>query len=198
MPAEKNIRAFLAIEPSEDVLQAMVRLQEKLKREIGGKMSWTRPQGQHLTLKFFGDISTEDVKNISSVVQNRVAPKLSLNLKIEKPGVFPDVRKPRVLWCGTSGDVEKLSALQKQLDGDFAGIGFPEEDRPFRAHLTLARIKDSHGLTGLGEALTKHSAFTAGEFTCNKLILFQSKLTPQGAVYTKLAMFPSVGCGLQR
>ena len=191
MPAEKNIRAFLAIEPSEDVLQTMVRLQEKLKREISGKVSWTRPQGQHLTLKFFGDISTDDVKNISAAVQNRIAPGWSLNLKIEKPGVFPDARKPRVLWCGTSGDVEKLSALQKQLDGDFAAIGFPEEDRPFRAHLTLARIKDSHGLTGLGDALTKHSAFVAGEFTCNELILFQSKLTPQGAIYTRLATFPS-------
>jgi 2'-5' RNA ligase len=193
MPAEKNIRAFLAIEPPEDILQAMVRLQEKLKREISGKLSWTRPQGQHLTLKFFGDISTEDVKNISAAVQNRVAPKLSLHLKIEKPGVFPDARKPRVLWCGASGDVEKLSALRKQLDGDFAAIGFPEEDRPFRAHLTLARIKDPHGLTGLGEALTKHSAFAAGEFTCNELILFQSKLTPQGAIYTRLAAFPPAG-----
>ena len=197
MPAEKNIRAFLAIEPSEDVLQTMVRLQEKLKREISGKVSWTRPQGQHLTLKFFGDISTDDVKNISAAVQNRIAPGWSLNLKIEKPGVFPDARKPRVLWCGTSGDVEKLSALQKQLDGDFAAIGFPEEDRPFQAHLTLARIKDSHGLTGLGDALTKHRAFTAGEFTCNELILFQSKLTPQGAIYTRLATFPPAG-GLQR
>ncbi len=193
MPAEKNIRAFLAIEPPEDVLQAMVRLQEKLKREISGKISWTRPQGQHLTLKFFGDISTEDVKNISAAVQNRVAAGLSLNLKIEKLGVFPDARKPRVLWCGTSGDVEKLFALQKQLDRDFAAIGFPEEDRPFRAHLTLARIKDSHGLTGLGDALTKHSAFVAGEFICHELILFQSKLTPQGAIYTRLATFPSAG-----
>ena len=62
--SEKNIRAFLAIEPPEDILQAMSRLQEKLKREISGRISWTKPQGQHLTLKFFGDISTEDVKNI--------------------------------------------------------------------------------------------------------------------------------------
>ena len=185
----KNIRAFLAIEPSEDVLQAMVRLQEKLKREISGKISWTRPQGQHLTLKFFGDISTEDANNISAAVQNRVAG-FPLNLKIEKLGVFPNARKPRVLWCGTSGDVEKLIHLQKQLDGDFAGIGFPEEERPFRAHLTLGRIKDSHGLIGISEALNKHSAFIAGEFTCNELILFQSKLTPQGAIYTRLATFP--------
>ena len=188
----KNIRAFLAIEPPEGILQSVIRLQEKLKMEISGRISWTRPQGQHLTLKFFGDISTEDVNHIRTAVQNRVAPGWSLNLSIEKTGVFPDARKPRVLWCGATGDVEKLSALQKQLDSDFAGIGFPREDRPFRAHLTLGRIKESHGLSGLSEALTKHNAFNAGEFTCKELVLFQSKLTAQGPVYTKLAVFPLV------
>jgi 2'-5' RNA ligase len=185
----KNIRAFLAIELPEDILQAMSGLQEKLKREIGGRISWTRPQGQHLTLKFFGDISVEDVKNICTAVQKRIVSGQSLNLKIEKLGVFPDTRKPRVLWCGVTGDVEKLSVLQKQLENDFAGIGFPAEDRPFRPHLTLGRIKDSRGVSGISEALTKYSAFAAGEFICKELFLFQSKLSPQGATYTKLAEF---------
>jgi 2'-5' RNA ligase len=187
--SEKNIRAFLAIEPPEDILQAMSRLQEKLKREISGRISWTKPQGQHLTLKFFGDISTGDVKNICSAVQNQVVSEPSLNLKIEKLGVFPDARRPRVLWCGVTGDGEKLSVLQKQLDSDFATTGFPREDRPFWAHLTLGRIKESRNLSGISEALTKHNAFAAGEFSCKELILFQSKLSSQGAVYTKLAEF---------
>ena len=98
--AIKDIRVFLAMEPSEDVLQAMSRLQEKLKRKISGRISWTRPEGQHLTLKFFGDISPEDVKNISSAVQNRVAPGLPLNLKIEKLCVFPDAHRCRGLLPG--------------------------------------------------------------------------------------------------
>ena len=191
--SEKNIRAFLAIDPPEDILQAMSRLQEKLKREISGRISWTKPQGQHLTLKFFGDISTEDVKNICSAVQNRATSEQSLNLKIEKLGVFPGARRPLVIWCGVTDDVEKLSGLQKQLDSDFAGIGFPRENRPFRAHLTIGRIKDPSGLTGISEALTKYNAFAAGEFSCKELILFQSRLTPQGAIYTKLAEFALSG-----
>jgi RNA 2',3'-cyclic 3'-phosphodiesterase len=117
----------------------------------------------------------------------------TLNLKIEKLGVFPDARKPRVLWCGFTGDVERLSLLRKQLDDDFASIGFPREDRPFRAHLTLARIKDVHGLTGISQALAKHGSFIAGEFIGKELILFQSRLTPQGAVYTRLAEFELIG-----
>jgi 2'-5' RNA ligase len=164
-------------------------MQEKLKREISGRLSWTRPQGQHLTLKFFGDISKEDVNNICSAVQKRVVAEQKLNLKIEKLGVFPDARRPRVLWCGVTGDVEKLVTLQKKLDSDFAAIGFPPEDRSFKAHLTLARIKDSRDITGMSEALKKNSIFTAGDFTGDKLFLFQSNLSPQGAVYTKLAEF---------
>ena len=187
--SEKNIRAFLAIDPPENILQAMSRLQEKLKREIGGRISWTKAQGQHLTLKFFGDISTEDVKNICSAVQNRVTSEPSLNLKVEKLGVFPDARRPLVIWCGVTGDVENLSVLQEKLDSDFAGIGFPRENRPFQAHLTLGRIKDPSGLTGISKALIKYNAFAAGEFNCTVLILFQSRLTPQGAIYTKLAEF---------
>jgi 2'-5' RNA ligase len=187
--SEKNIRAFLAIDPPEDILQAMSRLQEKLKREIGGRISWTKPQGQHLTLKFFGDISTEDLKNICSAVQKRIVSESKLNLKVETLGVFPDARRPRVLWCGISGDLEKLIALQKILDRDFADIGFPVEDRPFQAHLTLGRIKGSQGLTEINEALIRYNTVAAGEFNCTELILFQSRLTPQGAIYTKLAEF---------
>ena len=191
--SEKNIRAFLAVEPPEEILQTVIRLQEKLKREISGRLSWTRPGGQHLTLKFFGDVSTDDIDSIGRAVKARLAADWTLNLKIEKLGVFPNARKPRVLWCGTSGDVEKLAALQKQLEADFAEMGFPEEGRPFRAHLTLARVRASHGLAGMDEALQKHSAFSAGEFTVKELVLFQSRLTPQGAIYARLATFPLAG-----
>ncbi|MGB5216908.1 MAG: RNA 2',3'-cyclic phosphodiesterase [Smithella sp.] len=191
--SEKNIRAFLAIEPPEDILQKISRLQEKLRREISGRLSWTRPQGQHLTLKFFGDISKEDINNISAAVQKRTVAEQKLNLKVEKLGVFPDVRRPRVLWCGITGDVEKLINLQKKLDGDFAALGFPAEERPYRAHLTLARIKDWRDLMGTNEALVKYGTFTAGEFIADKLFLFQSNLSPQGAVYTKLAEFTLSG-----
>ena len=191
--AEKNIRAFLAIEPPEDLLQTVIRLQEKLKREISGRLSWTKPGRQHLTLKFFGDVSAGDVDQISRILHNRLQFGAAIRLKIEKLGILPDASRPRVLWCDTSGNVEGLAALQKQMEADFAGIGFPEEDRPFRAHLTLARIKDPREISGLNDALTKHAAFSAGEFQVREMILFQSKRTPQGAIYTRLATFPLTG-----
>jgi 2'-5' RNA ligase len=184
---EKNIRAFLAIEPPENILEAVVRVQEKLKREIAGKLSWTSPQGNHLTLKFFGNISAADVKNIGSAIKKQAANVSPLLLKVKNIGVFPDWRKPRVLWLGTEGDTERLTLLQNKLEADFETLGFPRENRPFRAHLTLARIKIPQSAAGLEEAAKKLSAFSAGEFSATELILFQSKLTPQGAIYTRLA-----------
>jgi len=186
LDAEKNIRAFLAIEPPEDILAAVGRLQEKLKREIRGAISWTRPQGNHLTLKFFGNIDRTDVQTICAAAKMQTAGTPPLLLKMEKIGVFPDLRRPRVLWIGAAGDVAPLTLLQNKLEVSFAQLGFPQENRPFRAHLTLGRIKDARTAAGIGEALKKHSDFTAGEFRATELILFQSNLTPQGAIYTKL------------
>jgi 2'-5' RNA ligase len=186
---QKNIRAFLAIEPSEDILQAVSGLQEKLKYEITGKISWTRPQGNHITLKFFGNIDQGDIKNICTAVEKQVASVPPLSLTIEKLGVFPDAQRPRVLWLGATGDVEKLAALQIRMEKDFEGIGFPRENRPFRTHLTLGRIKIPQEIAGISETLKKYNDFTVGEFSCRELVLFQSKLTPQGAVYTKLKKF---------
>jgi RNA 2',3'-cyclic 3'-phosphodiesterase len=190
MEAEKNIRAFLAIEPAAEILAAVARLQEKLKREISGAISWTRPQGNHLTLKFFGNIGLTDVENISAAVKKQAAEAMPLVLKVEKMGVFPDLRKPRVLWVGTTGDIEKLTVLQNKLEAGFEVLGFPRENRPFRAHLTLGRIKDSRAAAGIAAALKKYGEFAAGEFHIRELILFRSKLTPQGAIYTKLETFP--------
>ena len=116
MDAEKNIRAFLAIEPPADVLAAIGRLQEKLKREIRGAISWTRPQGNHLTLKFFGNIDQTDVQNICAAVRTQATATLPMLLKMEKIGVFPDLRRPRVLWVSTAGDVQQLTALQNRLE----------------------------------------------------------------------------------
>ncbi|MGV8057640.1 MAG: RNA 2',3'-cyclic phosphodiesterase [Smithellaceae bacterium] len=189
MDAQKDLRAFLAIEPSAEVLGAIARLQEKLKREISGSVSWTRPQGNHLTLKFFGNIDRHSVEDICTVVKKQAATTPHLLLKVEKLGVFPDLRRPRVLWVGTAGDNEKLTLLQNKLEEEFEVLGFPRENRPFRAHLTLGRIKDARAAAGIDAAIKKYSTFTAGEFRATELMLFRSQLTPQGAMYTNLADF---------
>jgi len=89
--------------------------------------------------------------------------------------------------------VERLIALQQAIDQGLEACGFPREQRPFRAHLTLARIKSPQGLGGLDGVLTAKGSESAGNFTATGLTLFKSDLTPKGAIYTTLGHFPFQG-----
>ena len=111
-------------------------------------------------------------------------------LNVRNLGAFPSVNRPRVLWLGLDGDTDALISLQAQIDTGFQDYGFKKEERPFRPHLTLARIKEPKGLDGLAEAVKKNEDYNAGSFTISGLTLFKSDLKPTGAIYTKLAYFP--------
>lgn len=195
MTAERTIRAFLALDPPEEILREVGRIQDRLRKLIYGDLRWVRPEGIHLTLKFFGDIPETAVVNISAVAGQAAAAVGSFELAIGGTGVFPDPSRPRVVWLGMNGEVARLVTFQQGLERALREIGFPPEERPFRPHLTLGRIKSQKGLSGLAEALEKEKAVTAGNFTASGLSLFQSDLTPRGAVYTRLAGYPFAGQG---
>ncbi|HUH66537.1 MAG TPA: RNA 2',3'-cyclic phosphodiesterase [Syntrophales bacterium] len=190
MNDKKSLRAFLAVDPPSNIYDEIVRIQERLKKAIKGDVRWVRPEGIHLTLKFFGWIYESDIANISQVVKDKAANMRPLSLHVRRLGVFPTATRPRVLWLGIDGDTEPLIRLQKEIDDGLLNYGFGKEDRPFKPHLTLSRIKDPKGITGLVEAMKKNEDYTAGSFTVDGLTLFKSDLKPTGAVYTKLVNFP--------
>jgi RNA 2',3'-cyclic 3'-phosphodiesterase len=193
MTDETGIRSFLAIDPPEEVLNGIDAVQRRLRKLIEGDIRWVRPEGIHLTLKFFGDIFATDVANIASVAEKATEKERPFSLAIGGAGVFPDPHRPRVLWLGMNGDVERLLVFQKGLDQSLHESGFLREERPFRPHLTVARIKTSRGLIGLVRALEKNEEYSAGRFVASGLSLMRSELTPRGAIYTKLKWFPFAG-----
>jgi len=140
-----------------------------------------------------GDISENAVANISAVTEKAAAAVRPFELAIGGAGVFPDMNRPRIIWLGMNGDVARLVAFQNELEQTLQGMGFPREERPFRPHLTLGRIKAPKGMTGLADALNKGETFAAGRFKASVLGLFKSDLTPQGAIYTQLAGYPFTG-----
>ncbi|MFH1080792.1 MAG: RNA 2',3'-cyclic phosphodiesterase [Pseudomonadota bacterium] len=193
MPEGETIRAFLALDLPTEVLHEIADIQGALKKNIRGAVSWVRPEGIHLTLKFFGDLAVKDVSAVSEVVAGQAAGARPLNLEAKGLGVFPGLRRPRVLWFGIGGEVERLIAIQKAVDQGLGAHGFPREERPFRAHLTLARIKSPQGLRGLDDVLAAKGSESAGKFTATGLALIKSDLTPKGAIYTTLGHFPFQG-----
>jgi 2'-5' RNA ligase len=187
------IRAFLALDPPPEVLRRIADIQAAIRRNIRGTWRWVRPEGIHLTLKFFGDIVQNDVDAIAEVVAGQATVVRPLYLEVKGLGVFPGLRRPRVLWLGIGGEVERLTALQKAIDQGLETSGFAREERPFRAHLSLARIKSPQSLEGLNGILAAKGSESFGKFTATGLSLFQSDLTPKGAIYKILRHFPFQG-----
>ena len=185
----KKIRAFIAIDVPEPVLRAIAEAQDTL-RGSGLKIRWVRKEGIHLTLKFLGDIDSDDVEKIRAGMGRATKAFSPVTMRADGLGVFPDLRRPRVVWVGLSGDIEALRALQRDLESQLNGLGFPKEKRPFKGHLTLGRVKGRLDRMKLREALEALGDFRTESFSAQSLVLFQSELRPDGAVYSRLAEVP--------
>lgn len=190
----KTIRAFLAIDLPAPVREKIAVIQAGLRSALEG-VRWTRPEGIHLTLKFFGDIEKSDIGSISDIVDKKTrSGGGSLLLSLGRIGAFPNPGRARVLWLGVEGEIEKLASLQGSMEGDFETLGFARETRSFKPHLTLGRARSSRGaIKGLREVMEKMHYEKANPFSAGGLTLFKSDLMPGGAVYTKLAYFPFGG-----
>lgn len=182
------IRAFIAIKLPEFVLVKVVEVQNLFKSK-GIHITWVKPEKVHLTLKFLGDIEPSDVELIVSAISECTKHNDPANLFVKGAGVFPDLRRPRVLWLGIGGDIQKLIAFQKNLDErlfDASNGRFKPEERPFKGHLTIGRIKDKINSDSLINALRQIGLTETGAFKADALHLIQSRLTSSGPVYTTL------------
>ena len=193
MDDQGSIRTFLAIEIPLDILNEIGSIQSRLKRTLQGMVRWVRPEAIHLTLKFFGNVSENNIAEISRIMEEHVNGISPFAFDVQKLGVFPNMNRPRILWLGISGDVDALILFQKSMERKLRGGDLPKEESPFRPHLTLARIKEPKGLMGLAKIIEKSDNYRAGRFDAEGLHLYRSQLTPRGAVYTKLAYFPFSG-----
>ena len=193
MNDSKPVRAFLAIELPPDIKDLIEDIKERLMPALKG-IRWARPEGMHLTLKFFGDVSQGDVACISEVVEKNVIDIAPMELNAGLPGGFPSLKRPRVLWLDIGGDTQRLEALQAEIEGDLKECGFPGEKRAFKPHLTLGRARSRGGIiSGSEDVITKTWEPGTHRFDVRELILFESELKPGGAVYTRLATFPVGG-----
>ena len=181
-----TIRTFIAIELPEKIGSAISKVQEGI-RSYGFKIRWVRPENIHLTLKFLGNIKEADTEKVGKIVFESVKGYKPISLKAKGIGVFPGIKKPRVVWTGISDQLNLLTELQKTLDEKLEGIGFPKEKRPFRGHLTLGRVKAKIDPKRLSDALKEFAKFESESFSADRVILYKSELKPKGAVYTKLA-----------
>jgi 2'-5' RNA ligase len=181
----ERIRTFIAVDLPHPVRRSLGEFQEELKRARAA-VSWVRPEQVHLTVKFLGSVASEQIGPIRQTLERVVTSASPLRLQPVGCGAFPSVPNMRVIWFGLEGDLARLAELVGEVEAALVPLGFKAEDRPFRPHLTLGRVKGKQNLRVLQQALAAHTAIRAEAFDVDQLVLYKSDLRPEGARYTPL------------
>ncbi len=186
----EQIRAFIAIEMANAVRASLSSLQDRLRPDEHPYVKWVDPKGIHLTLKFLGNIVQQQVPQIEEAISQASQAVSPFQLQLGGLGAFPSLGRPRVIWVAMTGDVQRLVTLQKGIDQALVPLGFAIESRPFKAHLTLGRLRERASpeeRKRIGELVMATQSEAATAMKVSELILMRSRLTPQGAIYSRIA-----------
>lgn len=182
-------RLFLAIDPPLEIKKEIYNFYKDYKYIKGIK--WVKkPDNIHITLKFFGD-TTEDEKSTLIKALTELCRDFSpFNICIEKSGVFPNIKLPRVVWLGIKDLGENIIKIQSATEENLFSLGFEKEGKSFAPHLTIARIgnnKDENIRNFIREILL--AKIKSSDFVVNRIVLFKSILKKEGAAYEPIHFF---------
>jgi RNA 2',3'-cyclic 3'-phosphodiesterase len=200
------MRIFIGIDLGPEVRTRISRFLEGVE-SFAPDARWVRPESLHITLKFIGEQTPEQVEAISERL--RRVESSAFEIRSAGYGFFPTAKAPRVFWIGIQAGPQ-LAELAESIDAAVAELGVPREDRPFSPHLTLARAgagrrsgspkwRKGDGRNAIFALLEKRLAamgeldfgtLNFGTMTAHEFILYQSQLSPGGSKYTKLQRFP--------
>ena len=178
------IRAFIAITIDDQIIRKISAAVAELRRALP-EVRWVAPENIHLTLKFLGDIEADQVDVIANAMEPalKVFPRFTISAK--GLGVFPALRRPRVLWVGIEGS--HLVKLAAKVESALEPIGFLREARSFQPHLTIGRWRRFDGpAKNLLEELERWKTHDYGASQVEKVTLFQSVLQADGALHQPL------------
>ncbi|UCD27473.1 MAG: RNA 2',3'-cyclic phosphodiesterase [Planctomycetota bacterium] len=183
------MRCFLAIELPSAIRDRLRDLQKKI-GSLGRAVRWTRVENIHLTLKFLGEVPDDKVPEICDAAVEVAAGFESFDLEIGGTGCFPPGGAARIVWVGMPNPPQMLLDCQRVCEESYAKLGFKKENRPFKPHLTIGRVKNFSASADIRAAVDQMQEFTAGRFTVDELVMFQSILKPQGPTYIPLLHAP--------
>jgi 2'-5' RNA ligase len=196
------MRAFVAIELDAelcDALSAAVRGMQAASPPL--KLKWVKPEHQHLTLHFFGEINAGRVEEIGGALRRaagRVAP---FDITPSELGCFPNIYKPNVLWVGIHEPSGALKRLYKAAEAELVQLGYDPEPRAFMPHLTLARVPRDAGSTAkhaLADWFVRQPPPAPVVQRVERIHLMRSDLFPEGHRYAALSVAPLGADGRRR
>ena len=188
-----EIRSFLAFEQPSEIQAILNRVSGELRRSRLD-VRWVKPENIHLTIVFLGNIQSEHVEAMENPLQKLCLTTGPFQISLKGAGCFPNSRRPRVLWVGLEGDLERMGRLRDSLQDELQSFGVRKEERPFRPHLTLGRFRSvDRADRELDAILARYQDLTSPACRLRELILYKSELRPGGSVYTQLRSWPLTG-----
>jgi 2'-5' RNA ligase len=187
----EQIRSFIAIELPNELELGLTQLETQLKSDKQPWVKWVNPEGIHLTLKFLGNIAVDRTGEITRAMEEAVHGISPFRLEVKGLGVFPNLRRVQVAWVGISGEIDKLSQLQKRIETNLTPLGFAPESRAFTPHLTLARLRDRASLDErqrFGQLIANTKFEVAYTIEVDAISLMRSQLTREGAIYSRISL----------
>lgn len=179
------IRTFISIDLPDNIKGGISGLQDRLKRG-GGHIGWVRPGAMHLTLKFLGEIDEKEMPEIEAATKKAIEGFDPFYLRVLGLGIFPNLKRPRIIWLGVNEGSDNLIRLQSRIEDEMERIGHPREERGFKPHLTIGRVRDSFGLKGLIDAIEAEKEIELSVFRTEEVLIMRSDLRPEGPIYTRL------------
>ena len=187
MSQRNEWRVFCAVELPEVVRARLEDHVQRLRKEVpDAAASWSRVENIHLTLKFFGNVEVKRIERISEAAERVVGEFSTFQIGVGETGVFPRPSRPQVLWIGVNDPSDQLTALQEKFEDECAAEGFAKEDRAYRPHLTIARLRRPEGARHLAEAHLQMK-FEPVDVEVKELVVFRSELSPKGSKYTVIS-----------
>ena len=177
-------RLFIAIKiPScKEISNLLISLKNDISNE---NIKWVESGNLHITLKFLGNTEEYYINTLILLLEDIASKYKCFTLQLQHVGIFKKQRNPRVIWIGTEHN-DQLLKLANNIDMNMSTIGFERENRPFKAHLTLGRVKGMRGMNECIDVLQQNSDFKGGRFLTDNVLLIKSELKATGAVYTPL------------
>lgn len=196
------IRSFVAIELNTATRRALTTLQRDLAARMPPQsIRWIAPESLHVTLQFLGDVPAEKIAPIVEALRRVCTDIPAFSFDLVGLGVFPDPRRPRIVWVGVHEPQGVLATLHQRVGQVLSPLGFPPEERAFTPHLTIgraARHASPADLRAVGEQITRLDVGLIETVPVEHIVLMKSDLRPDGAVYTPQAVLPlAAGRSLQ-
>lgn len=182
-----KLRTFIAVEVLPAVRKRALDLIERL-RQSEANVKWVSAAELHWTLKFLGDVETNELPALCDAVAAAVKNLSRFDINAIGAGAFPSAHRPRTIWLGVREGEAEFVSLHDCIERVLAPLGFREEQRRFRPHLTIGRVRRSpHGVEQLGQAVIEHADFAAGEMAVTEVGVYSSQLLRHGPVYERLS-----------